>query len=422
MSDYRWGPGGQPQNGWNTQSGQQPVNAAPFSGAQPRVDNGYPPNTGGYVPLDETDYNAQSPFDEPEDAPELRDSRSDHLYSRSEPFWNSVTNRQQAVHRTYKRDSNYWTHQETMMDDQYLGEAPEEEKKPRWMKQLREKLHLTNPRRENAEPTRLEQYLGAHAGLKLAAIVITLLVVGYLVFSATCEIRVIRVVGNSKVDAQTIIDLSGLKPGMTTISMDLEKIAERVEKNRYLQCTLVDVNMDEVTIHVHERTPMVYLDHNGIVLVMDIQGYVLEESRSRDVAYPGLIHATGMNLRRSLLGQQVVTVDPLQLSVYSVILLELKAMQVLPMIKELDMSNMDSIYLKTHSGFDVRLGDYSLLHEKLRAMTVVHERIPQLDPLYTEGTIDVSHPEAPTYDPSEEIKNLIHLREEELKQRQNGQQ
>lgn len=390
MSDYRWGTGGQQQSGWNSQPGQQPVNNAPFSGAQPPVEHGYPPAyTGGYPPQGEADYSEQSPFDEPDNAPELRDSRSDHLYSRSEPFWNSVTNRQQAVHRTPKRDSNYWTHQEKMIDDRMLGE------------------HAEAAAGKNAaahEPTFLSRYLGAYAQVKLAALLIIFAVVGYFIFSALCEIRVIKVVGNTTVDSRTIIELSGLKPGMTTLSMDLEKIADRVEQNRYLQCTLVDVNMDEVTIHVHERTPMVYLDHNGIILTLDIQGYVLEETLDRSVAPPNLIHATGMNVRRSLLGQQIVTSDPLQLSVYSVILLELKAMQVLPMIKELDMSSMDSIYLKTHTGFDVRLGDYTMIHEKLRAMTVVHERIPQIDPRYTEGTIDVSHPTEPTYDPTEEIK------------------
>jgi len=159
----------------------------------------------------------------------------------------------------------------------------------------------------------------------------------------------------------------------------------------------VDVQWDSVTIHIKEREPAVYIHYNGLLIIMDNRGFVLEESLESDLVYPDLVHVIGLNVRRSALGQTISVSNKAQLETCTQVLVELKAMKGLELLSELDMTNMDSIYLATRDGFDVRLGSEESIHEKLRSFMITRERVIEMG--YTTGTIDVTDPGRPTYSP-----------------------
>ena len=75
-----------------------------------------------------------------------------------------------------------------------------------------------------------------------------------------------------------IIRLSGIREGQSSMTIDDEAVMRRVEGNRYLRCTLVDVQWDSVTLHLKERAQAAGSNYNGMIVVLDNRGFVLEDS------------------------------------------------------------------------------------------------------------------------------------------------
>jgi len=244
---------------------------------------------------------------------------------------------------------------------------------------------------------KVKKFLGSGAAKRFLMIAAIVTAVAFILYSALFQVRRITVIGNSSVSAQEIIRLSGLKAGQNSLTIDDEAVMRKVEGNRYLRCTLVDVQWDSVTIHVKERVPAAYINHNGMVVLLDNRGFVLEESLSAHAGYETLVKIIGLDVRRSALGQTISLNNAAQLETYTQVLVELKAMKGLELLSELDMTSMDSIYLATRDGFYVRLGSEDSIHEKLRAFLITRERVVEMG--YSSGTIDVTDPGRPTYAP-----------------------
>ena len=332
------------KNGWNT-------------GSQPPVK----PDTQGF-----------NPFEEPEQAPELREKRSENLYSRDEPFWERVVDAPDAS-GDFRRDVNYWNHPDVMDTDRLL--------------------HVDN----DTALQKVGKFLGSDAVKKVIGIVAVVVLVAIALFGTVFRVHAIHVSGNTTVADEAIIRLSGLKVGQSSMTIDDEEVMRKIESNRYLRCTLVDVQWNAVTLHVKERVPAVYINHNGMIVTLDNRGFVLEESLASETGFESLVKVSGMNVRRCALGQQIALQSANQLEAYTQILVELKAMKGIDLLRELDMSSMDSIYLTTRDDFFVRLGSEDDLHAKLRAFLITREKVLQMG--YAKGTIDVTDPGRPTYLP-----------------------
>ena len=124
---------------------------------------------------------------------------------------------------------------------------------------------------------------------------------------------------------------------------------------------------------------------------------VLEESQNTSVKPDSLVMVGGLNIRRCKLGETVQLQSDRQMSVYTELLVELKVMSALNDVSELDLSDMDNLFLVSRDGYTVRLGDAGSLHAKLRAMLLTRDHLNADG--HTGGTIDVSTPVNPTYTP-----------------------
>ena len=198
-----------------------------------------------------------------------------------------------------------------------------------------------------------------------------------------------------------MIALSGLKLGMHSFSIDEETVMERIGRERYLRCTLVDVSADTVTLHVRERVPVATIVQNGRRIILDERGWVLEISDDMHTIPEGLVNVLGLDVQHCSIGQGVTLRVPDRLQTYMQILVELRALGGLELIVELDMTTMDSITLKTEDDMTVLLGNEQGIHEKIRAFLVVRENLI-LNGFYgkgREGTIVVSDPTSPAYTP-----------------------
>ena len=348
-----------------------------WSGAYPPAGPGVPENAANTpppagVPWPPTD--PDYPFEEPETAPELRQQRSESLYTRTEPFWDRVIELPREGEE-YPQDPEYWNHPEEVREGVMMRVGPD---RP---------LNI------------LKKALGARITWYVAGIAAVLAAVIFLLYSTFGTVHGISVEGNTTIPDDEIIALSQLEIGMSIFDVDEEAVMERIARNRYLRCTLVDVVGDRVVLHVSERVPVCSIRHNGRLITLDNRGWVLEVADDTGEYAPGLIRLTGLDIRHWALGQAVTTRQENALTVYTQLLVELKALGALDMITELDMTSMDSLTLKTDDGFNIQLGNENRIHAKIRAMLVVHEVVLE-NRYYGEvmgGTIVVSDPANPAY-------------------------
>lgn len=288
------------------------------------------------------------PFEEPEEALELRQARSDNLYN---------------------RDDHFWDHVEDVKPQAAPAKAPGKEKRA-----------------------------DSHTVRWVVLILAVLVTAGVMIYGAVFQVRSISVVGAKTIPEDEVIRLSGVTQGMNTFAIDDNKVEQGVESNRYMSLVCVEKQLpDKVVIQVKERIQAAQIKYCGILYTIDNRGMVLEESLNTDELNPYLVSVEGMNIKTCRVGESVTLHSADQLKVYTELMVELKVMSAISMIEELDLSNMDNIFLVSKDGYSIRLGDATRLHAKLRSMIMTVERLNRDG--YHGGTIDVSAPVNPTYIP-----------------------
>ena len=297
------------------------------------------------------------PFDEPEDAPELRELRSEELNNHSGEFWQTQTSgyrfgqRQQPRRETEKKEIR-------------------REKKPvrkRWIAL-------------GAAGTALILYLGLYYGLFV--------------------VRRITVTGNQRIPAGEVIRLSGIHTGQPLFSLDTEGIERGIGQNPSLKLRYLEKELPStVILSVHEREACCWMTWNGIMYQMDKQRYVLHESENLNERPEDLVRVDGLKIRSGAqVGQSLVMESLEQQETFSALFLEMKVLGCTGLIEEADLSNLNSLLLTTRDGFTVSMGDSRNIHAKLRSMLLTREELLRRD--YHGGVINVTLPENPVFSPN----------------------
>ena len=339
----------------------------------------------GPAPLD------SNPFDEPDEAPELLELRSDNVKQKSGEFW-----------------------QEQKEQTGYVSAALSSRRK-----------RTGAGKRNNPQNPKLSTLV-----LKAAAIVFVLgLATVAVLFFAVYRVRDIQVVGANQIDANDIKKISGIHIGDSMLTLDEKKVSEAMlsgsrtwakETNNQtyyrLQFRYIEQQMPgTVIIYVREREPCCWMDLRGISYVLDKKRTVLWETEDEEekqlLIESNLVKVTGLKVKSgSQAGMTMELESTVQQRVFEDLFLEMKVLGCTDMIKEVDLSKADrekdpSVLIETRAGFTVSLGDcrssdpdVNQIHAKLRSMLLVQEKLIQLDK--HEGTIDVKVPEQPYYAPS----------------------
>ncbi len=304
---------------------------------------------------------SENPFDEPEDAPELREQRSESLNNHSGMFWDQHTDGYQ-----YKKAG-------TTAD-------PDSEKRKR--------------RKEEAKGRR-------HPFLYTTAALVLLCAVLALVYFGILYVRDVRITGNSKVATEEIIRLSGIRKGMPIYSIKNEDVKRGIENNPYLRFRYLDKDLPgTVIIGVKEREACCWMTWCGIFYTMDKQRFVLFETEEQGIRPSDLVKVDGLKIRSGcMVGQTVLLETVAQQNVFSNLFLEMKVLNCTALIEEADLSNLNSLLLTTRDGFTVALGDSSNLHAKLRSMLLTRDELIRRG--YHSGIINVITLENPVFTPEE---------------------
>ena len=301
-----------------------------------------------------------NPFDEPEDAPELKATRSDHVNQHMGDFWKPPEQQQQQ--QTWPG----WTDTRAQAGN---GVRPAVKSK-------------------KARPKALPVIIGLV--LVLAA---ALVVLRFTVFS----IREIQVIGNRNLSAAEIIRVSGIRRGDSIFAVSEEKVRERIQADYRLKFSYLARKMpNTVVLSVREREPCCWLVYCGIMYVLDKDRMVLYESENPADKPIDLVEVKGLQIRsNTVVGQCINLGSEIQKSVFTEMFREMKALGCINSIAEADISDTNSILLVTREGFIVGMGDRTNIHAKLRSMLLVRDELIRMGE--NDGIINVNNPESPIF-------------------------
>lgn len=224
------------------------------------------------------------------------------------------------------------------------------------------------------------------------------LAVGMVVRGVVFTVRAAQVSGNAERTDEQILKAAGISLGQNMFALDAEAIARRVNSDHYLQFEQLRMDWpDGVTLFVTERTPVAYANAYGMLYILAADGTVLENSDDID-NLPELPMVQGFQEGNIVVGKKVAPSASARLRAYTSIVEELSIQGCLSQIQELNISQLDNIFLVTVDGYTVLLGDGEDIRAKVGAMRAVRLKLLEMEK--SGGTINVSEdPVHPTYMP-----------------------
>lgn len=304
-----------------------------------------------------------NPFDEPEDAPELRDSRSENVNEHLGEFWDQHT-------------TGY----------QYPGAG----------KQAGERKEA--PRRSRTPSRKKRKKPGAG---RLLLILIGLVIAVWVTLRFTVfNLQTIRVEGNQTLSDEEILRISGIRPGSSLLRLDETDVEKRINGDYRLQFRYLEKKIPgQATLRVREREACCWFTYGGILYTMDKNRMIMFETEDLNLRPAELVEVKGLKIRSGCrVGQTLALNDAGQETLISGLFLEMKVLGCTKLIQEADLSNTASILMLTRDGYTVSMGDMNNLHAKLRSTLLVQQKLREME--LNGGTINVINPENPVYSPS----------------------
>jgi len=209
-------------------------------------------------------------------------------------------------------------------------------------------------------------------------------------------VRNIEVSGNTVNSAERIAELAGLKLGDDMLRVDERALSRGIERDPYLQVVGFEKRYPgTVAIEVRESVPRAVVDSLGVYLLIDGQCRLLRflsENEPRDV-----IVVTGVEIARQTEGARIESKIAGQTADLELLLEAAYERNLTSLFVELNVGNLDNLYLMTPAGIQVILGDSEQLTRKL----IIFESI------YTQlvaegvrgGILDVSSGRSGSYRP-----------------------
>lgn len=223
--------------------------------------------------------------------------------------------------------------------------------------------------------------------------------VGIILHSTLFRLKRVQVVGSEYRTPQEVVMLAGVAQGDNILLLDRDKIRDNINKDRYLIFRDMQRDYpDGLIIQVYERIPRANIQSMGEQYTLDGEGMVLERSQTLQLT-EGLTTVTGLQITSSTLGRYITCQKEEQLATYRKVMSELALQETISQISELNLANMDNLYLVSVDGFTIRLGNEGDMQAKIGAMRAVLDYLHQAG--REKGSVDVSAPINPTYIPAQ---------------------
>jgi cell division protein FtsQ len=228
-----------------------------------------------------------------------------------------------------------------------------------------------------------------HPGRWAVIVVLAVAALGiFLLQHSVFVVRTVTVEGATRYTPQDVVRIAGIHDGQNVFTLDQQEIAQNLSQDQYLLLDSIYINYpNELILRVRERKPRAALTWMGVLVMLDEEGRVLETSNQLDARLQIPV-VTGMEVTSMDVGMDLATRDPAQVRAMNAMLNELALQKVSALVSELNVANLDNLYLVTQEGMKVMLGDLENLEAKLGLARAVLDEL-RAGGIQT-GSIDVS--------------------------------
>ncbi len=192
---------------------------------------------------------------------------------------------------------------------------------------------------------------------------------------------------------------SGIQAGESLFTLDTQAAEDRLRQDPYLDVQEVRVKFpNEVEILLRERRMRAFMEYyRGTTVLMDEEGMVLDALNTvpGDLDVPMV---TGLAAGAVEVGKIIEIADPMQLIAMQTLLDVLDAQNALGFVVSINVANLDSLTLETHSRIVVQLGDRENMETKIQWMTAMLAQLEREKK--TGGVLNVATAKYADYQPA----------------------
>lgn len=235
----------------------------------------------------------------------------------------------------------------------------------------------------------IDNHPKGHPGF--TALMVVLLCVGAAAVLASTSFFVVRDIvpeGVDTVSVQEVITCCGLRQGQSIFFIDQEQVRTNINKHELLYFDSMKIKFPStVILYVREREPCAQIEYIGMMYAIDETGRVLYQSAdlTEDETMPVI---KGFQIKDIGEGKDLLLGDKQQLTCVLSLLDALKAANMILSTHELNVSDLENLYIMTREGAKIELGTVENLSVKIAiAQAILRD---QADKNVQGAKIDVS--------------------------------
>lgn len=230
-----------------------------------------------------------------------------------------------------------------------------------------------------------------HIFFKLLTLLVIITVSIVVLQGTVFRLQYVYVIGNENKTPQQVVMASGLVKGRNIFSISEEQVRQNLAKDH----TIVFLSMQKeypstIYLHIEERKTVAVMQWLGIQYALDAEGIVMDEQNTTTLP-AGLPVVTGFRVTNVNAGQPLMVRSEKQMIAYKRIMEELDLQMYADQVTEINLANVDNLYLVTVEGITVRLGDSSYMQAKIGAIRTDMGYLRQLGK--NSGILDVTIPD-----------------------------
>lgn len=233
---------------------------------------------------------------------------------------------------------------------------------------------------------------------KKSVVTIVICIVAFvfvLLFTPIFSVKNVNVLGNEKVDASTIINMSGINIGENIFKTDFAQVENKVSKVAYVDTVKARMKFpDTIVITITEAEPSAYINFIGSYVAISEKGKILDIKQKFDEIDRPVVY--GVKVESFEIGSHIVADDEQRAGLLYDMLKQINNSGIIQKIQYLDISDTDNITMTLTNKISVKLGNTDGIKYKISYLKSV------LDTLKEEsgGVIDLRDTKNVTYDAS----------------------
>ncbi len=198
---------------------------------------------------------------------------------------------------------------------------------------------------------------------KPIAVLAAIIVIAVFLDGSVFIIRDVRIEGNCGMEDTDVIRLAGIDMGGKMRHFDEAEVRRNVENTGRLICVSADKELPgTVVITVEQRVPRIVTDYGGSIALMDAEGYVI--SVTHEMPEGDYLYVTGLSANNAVPGR-LIGADNLRIEAMAAVIDGIDATGVSGYISEINVADIDGIYLYSRTGIQVMIGDTNQMENKL---------------------------------------------------------